>query len=80
MYEKEFDSNVVEYYDQPETFPIRYQNKGRNTGHYYTPDFFVIEKEWIGYEEWKTERELSNLILKYPGRYCIDEAGAFSVN
>ncbi|WP_241747216.1 TnsA endonuclease N-terminal domain-containing protein [Lysinibacillus sphaericus] len=77
IYEKEFDSNVVEYYDQPETFPIRYQNKGRNTGHYYTPDFFVIEKEWIGYEEWKTEKELSNLTLKYPGRYCIDETGAF---
>lgn len=77
IYEKEFDSNVIEYYDQPETFPIRYQNKGRNTGHYYTPDFFVIEKEWIGYEEWKTEKELSNLILKYPGRYSIDEAGAF---
>ncbi|MFC9542983.1 TnsA endonuclease N-terminal domain-containing protein [Lysinibacillus sp. NPDC056959] len=77
IYEKEFDSNVVEYYDQPETFPIRYQNKGRNTGHYYTPDFFVIEKEWIGYEEWKTEKELANLILKSPGRYCIDETGAF---
>ncbi len=77
IYEKEFDSNVVEYYDQPETFPIRYQNKGRSTGHYYTPDFFVIEREWIGYEEWKTEKELSNLILKYPGRYSIDEAGAF---
>lgn len=77
IYEKEFDSNVVEYYDQPETFLIRYQNKGRNTGHYYTPDFFVIEKEWIGYEEWKTEKELSNLVLKYPGRYSLDDSGIF---
>ena len=77
IYEKEFDSNVIEYYDQPETFPIRYQNKGRNIGHYYTPDFFVIEKDWIGYEEWKTTKELSNLVLKYPSRYSLDEAGAF---
>ncbi len=77
IYEKEFDSNVVEYYDQPETFLIRYKNNGRNVGHYYTPDFFVIEKEWIGYEEWKTEKELSNLILKYPGRYGIDDTGTF---
>jgi len=77
IYEKEFDSNVIEYYDQPETFPIRYQNKGRNIGHHYTPDFFVIEKQWVGYEEWKTEKELSNLVLKYPNRYSMDEAGAF---
>lgn len=77
IYEKEFDSNVIEYFDQPETFPIRYQNKGRNIGHHYTPDFFVIEKDWIGFEEWKTKKELSSLILKYPNRYCIDEAGAF---
>ncbi|WP_232329812.1 MULTISPECIES: heteromeric transposase endonuclease subunit TnsA [unclassified Sporosarcina] len=77
IYEKEFDSNVIEYYDQPETFLIRYQNKGRNIGHYYTPDFFVIEKNWVGYEEWKTTKELSNLILKYPSRYSMDETGAF---
>ena len=77
IYEKEFDSNVIEYYDQPETFSIRYQNKGRNIGHHYTPDFFVIEKNWIGFEEWKTKKDLSSLILKYPNRYSIDEAGAF---
>ena len=39
IYEKEFNSTVLEYYDQPETFLIRYENKGRNYGHYYTPDF-----------------------------------------
>lgn len=77
IYEKEFDLNVIEYYDQPETFLIRYQNKGRNIGHHYTPDFFVIEKDWVGYEEWKTEKDLSNLVLKYPNRYSMDEAGAF---
>ncbi|MFC5591559.1 Mu transposase C-terminal domain-containing protein [Sporosarcina soli] len=77
IYEKEFDSTVIEYYDQPEIFLIRYQNKGRNIGHYYTPDFFVIQKDWIGYEEWKSEKELSNLVLKYPNRYIMDEAGAF---
>lgn len=77
IYEKEFDSNVIEYYDQPETFLLRYQNKGRNIGHYYTPDFFVIEKDWIGYEEWKTTKEISNLVLKYPNRYSTDETGAF---
>ncbi|MDA2530480.1 TnsA endonuclease N-terminal domain-containing protein [Bacillus cereus] len=77
IYEKEFNSMVLEYYDQPETFLIRYENKGRNYGHYYTPDFFVIEEDWIGYEEWKTIKELTNLIIKYPNRYRIDESGIF---
>lgn len=77
IYEKEFNSKIIEYYDQPETFLIRYENKGRNIGHHYTPDFFVIEEDWIGYEEWKTVKEMTKLILKYPNRYNVDESGTF---
>ncbi|MBE4906944.1 TnsA endonuclease N-terminal domain-containing protein [Bacillus luteolus] len=76
IYEKEHDPNVIEYYDQPPSFTIRYQDKeGKNRGHRYTPDFFVIEEDWIGWEEWKTEQELIVLSQKNPNRYSIDESG-----
>lgn len=39
--------------------------------------FSLLKKKWVGYEEWKTTKELSNLVLKYPSRYSMDEAGAF---
>ncbi len=77
IYTMEFNNDVVEYYDQPSTFKIVYQHKGKRRGHLYTPDFFVIENDWIGWEEWKTEEEMSKLILKYPGRYMIDENGVW---
>ncbi len=79
IYEKEHDPNVLEYYDQPPSFPIKYKNsKGsnkKNIGHRYTADFFVIENDWIGWEEWKTDEDLLKLSQKYPTRYCVDEKG-----
>jgi putative transposase len=75
IYEKEHNGKVIEYYDQPPSFPIKYQVNGRNCGHYYTPDFFVISEDWIGWEEWKTEEDLIKLSEKYPTRYCLDEKG-----
>ncbi|MEQ2527644.1 hypothetical protein WMO40_13110 [Bacillaceae bacterium CLA-AA-H227] len=39
----------MEYYDQPPSFPIKYDNpegsKKKTNGHRYTADFFVIEKD-----------------------------------
>lgn len=75
IYEKEFDDNVLEYYDQPPNFLIRYKKDKKKITHYYTPDFFVISKNWIGWEEWKTERELFKLMKKNPNRYHLDEHG-----
>ncbi|MED4853035.1 DDE-type integrase/transposase/recombinase [Caldifermentibacillus hisashii] len=75
IYEKEHDPLVFEYYDQPPSFPIKYQINGKNHGHLYTPDFFVISEEFIGWEEWKTEEELIKLSIKHPHRYCLNEDG-----
>ncbi|NUH86389.1 TnsA endonuclease N-terminal domain-containing protein [Bacillus firmus] len=77
IYEKEFDPNVIEYYDQPPTFTINYMKNGRNRGHKYTADFFVIEKDWIGWEEWKKEEELVRLNKASPERYLQDENGVW---
>lgn len=73
IYEKELDDNVIEYYDQPVSFEIKYKGKRRQLTHKYTPDFFVIKKDWIGWEEWKMEKELIELEQKNPERYYKDE-------
>ncbi|WP_353048106.1 MULTISPECIES: Tn7 transposase TnsA N-terminal domain-containing protein [unclassified Oceanobacillus] len=74
---KEINSSVLEFYDQPPSFKIEYSIKGANKGHLYTSDFFVIEEDWIGWEEWKTEEELIRLSIKWPERYSVDEFGVW---
>ncbi len=70
IYQMEHDPQVLEFYDQPPPFKIQYKNnKGRNIGHYHTPDFFVLRQEGACWEEWKTVKELEKLSQKYPGRY-----------
>lgn len=73
IYENELDDNVIEYYDQPPSFNITYRGKKRKMTHQYTPDFFLIKNDWIGWEEWKTEDELNKLQEKNPDRYYKDE-------
>ncbi|SMQ80267.1 putative transposase [Bacillus sp. OV166] len=73
IYEKEMDENVLEYYDQPPSFYIEYKGKNRKFKHKYTPDFFVIKNNWIGWEECKTEEALLELQEKNPERYYKDE-------
>lgn len=75
IYLMEFNKNVYEFYDQPESFTINYLKNGKNRGHRYTADFFVISEDFIGWEEWKTEKELSKMIEESPERYCMDENG-----
>jgi putative transposase len=79
IYEMEHDKNVLEYYDQPPSFTINYDNpagsKKKSGGHRYTADFFVIENDWIGWVEWKTDEELIKLSHINPNRYTVDESG-----
>lgn len=75
IYEKEHDNSVLEFYDQPPAIKINYKVNGTNRGHAYTPDFFVIETDWIGWEEWKTENDLIRLSSKNPNRYYQGEDG-----
>ncbi|AZJ23132.1 transposase [Bacillus wiedmannii bv. thuringiensis] len=72
----ENDPNVLEYYDQPTKIKLQYQkSNGRKVAPIYTPDFLVITKDAIYFEEWKTERELIKLFEKEPVRYKKNEAG-----
>jgi len=78
IYQMEHDPEVVEFYDQPPAFPIKYENKsGRKIGHYHTPDFFVLRKTGAAWEEWKSEKELQRLSEKYPTRYQKREDGSW---
>ncbi|MCU5184258.1 DDE-type integrase/transposase/recombinase [Bacillus cereus] len=76
IYMMEHDSNVLEYYDQPNSIKINYPgSKKKNIGVIYTPDFFVIRKDSAAWEEWKTESELIVLSAKNPNRYKKDKNG-----
>jgi transposase InsO family protein len=70
IYEKEYDPETLEYYDQPSHIKLIYEAKnGRRVGIWHTPDYFVIRSNSIGWEEWKTEAELPRLAEQMPRRY-----------
>lgn len=65
-----YENELIEYWDQPSSFVLRYQTKaGVNHGHFHTPDFFVLRSDGAGWEEWKSEAELPVLAEKMPARY-----------
>ena len=74
IYEKEYDPQTLEYYDQPSRIKLVYEAKnGRRIGIWHTPDYFVIRSDGIGWEEWKTEAELLRLAEQMPRRYVREE-------
>src|SRR2546426_11423590 len=74
----EQDPDVLEYYDQPPSFPLDYKTaKGRRIKVFHTPDFFVMRRTGAGWEECKTEEELERLSEKSPNRYSRDEKGTW---
>jgi putative transposase len=74
--EKEHDKNTLEYYDQPPSIKLEYHAKsGRKVAVLYTPDYFVIRKDAVGWEEWKMEEELVRLSEESPNRYVRGEDG-----
>lgn len=74
IYEKEYDPETLEYYDQPSRIKLTYEAKnGRRVGIWHTPDYFVIRSDGIGWEEWKTEAELLRLAEQMPRRYVREE-------
>lgn len=75
IYEMEHDPEVYEFYDQPPPIKIRYKQGNRTTEFPYTPDFFLIRKNSIGWEEWKEEEELVRLSERAPNRYMRDKEG-----
>jgi putative transposase len=79
IYLMEHDPDVLEFYDQPQTFKLRYQAKSgqKMLGHYYTPDFLVLRRHGVGFEEWKTEDDLGRLAERQPFRYQRRADGAW---
>lgn len=74
IYLMEYDSSVLEYYDQPTAIKLLYTARnGRNVGVLHTPDFFVMRVGSAGWEEWKTDEELKRLTVKMPHRYQLGE-------
>src|SRR5437016_3209367 len=43
------DESVLEFFEQPDTFKIRYLDKSgkKVQGHYYTPDFLVLRNDSV---------------------------------
>jgi len=71
VHEMERDPDVLEYYDQPPSFRLEYQDRNeRRLAVLHTPDYFAIRRESAGWEECKTEQELNQLAEKSPHRYC----------
>ena len=76
IYSMEYDSEVLEYYDQPPTIKLNYESaSGRQVGVKHTPDFFEIGRKLAGWSEWKTTQELEQLAIKMPNRYQKTETG-----
>ncbi len=76
IYEMEYDDKVLEYYDQPPAIKLTYQAKsGRPITAVHTPDFFVIQRDSIGWEELKTEEGLRQQAEDKPHRYVQGENG-----
>ncbi len=74
LYIWDHDVETEEFYDQPSQIKLRYKGAGgRHCSHLSTPDYFLIQKGWMGWVECKTEEELlkreasgSELFLRSP--------------
>lgn len=72
----EYDNDVLEYFNQPYKFNLRYKSKnGNTTSPGYTPDFCVCRQNSVGFEEWKPEQKLIELAEEQPNRYYKDANG-----
>jgi hypothetical protein len=79
IYEKEHDSDTLEYYDQPPAIKLVYRAKsGRRVGIMHTPDYFVLRTDAVGWEEWKMAEELERLAETMPHRYCQADDGRWT--
>nr|WP_295784111.1 Mu transposase C-terminal domain-containing protein [Rhodoferax sp.] len=74
----EHDPSVHEFYDQPPTIKkIRVDGKGRERSSMYTPDFFVLADDFIGWVECKEERWLLSQAADTAPDYIRDENGCW---
>ena len=59
VYQWEHDPHTFEFYDQPAKVKLSYKTaSGRKTAHLSTPDYFLIQNDWMGWVECKPEDKL----------------------
>lgn len=59
IYEWDHDLVTHEFYDQAPQIKLNYVDRnGKNRGHYTRPDFFIIQDDFVGWIECKTEEWL----------------------
>ena len=72
----EYDDDVLEYWDQPYQFTLKVSPNGKRFNTIsYVPDFLVLRKNSVSFEEWKQEKTLIKRAEKYSYRYVRDENG-----
>lgn len=75
----EFEPSVFEFWDQPCQIQLDYLTPtGRCVRVRHTPDFFVLRKDRVGWEEWKSQEQLTQLTEQTPNRYQKQEQGQWS--
>lgn len=78
LYEWDHDKLTYEFYDQPPKIKKIYvRADGRRTVALYTPDFFVLSKDFIGWVECKAEGWLQEQAQKAKSDFVRDEQGVW---
>lgn len=78
VYFWEHDLGTYEFYDQPSVIKLTYQNAGgKRITHLSTPDFFLIQENWMGWVECKPEEQLKASHDSGNQRFIPDEKGGW---
>jgi len=78
IYEWDHDQSTYEFYDQPPPIKkIHVRSDGRTSGSMYTPDFFRIAEDFIGWVECKPEGWLRDQASEPYPQYIRDDAGVW---
>lgn len=76
IYHWDHDKTTYEFYDQPPAIKkIHLRANGKTTSHLYTPDFFVLADDFIGWVECKAEDWLKNQLDRPSPHYVRDSEG-----
>ena len=78
LYLWEHDPNTHEFYDQPSSIKLSYINgNGKHVYPLYTPDYFIIQENWMGWVECKPEEKLLESHASGSERYVPDGSGGW---
>lgn len=73
VWEWEHDPGTLEFYDQPPRIKLDYLNReGKHVCHLATPDYFLLQEDFTGWVECKTEEWLEAHQAKGGTQYVFD--------